>query len=97
MSGEMTRPMLRVAAQQETTQWVIAERAVIGGDPRDVDARIWAVSGLIVRTARAFAWLRVAAEALRRGFAAFIWFWNIPVLGADKTQESHYLRTGRLN
>jgi hypothetical protein len=97
MSNGMTRPMLQVVVQRATTQCVIAERAVIGGDPRGADARIWAVSGLIVRAARASAWLHVAAEALRRGFAAFIWFWNIPVLGADETQESHYLRTGYLN
>lgn len=89
--------MVRVTVQRPAIPCVIAERADIGGDPRGVDARIWAVSGLIVRTARSSAWLYVAAGVLRRGLAAFIWFWNIPVLGADETQESHYLRTGRLN
>jgi hypothetical protein len=58
-----------------------------------VDARIRAATTLIVPTE----WLRAAAGALRRGFAAFIWFWNIPVLGADETPQSRYLRTGRFN
>jgi hypothetical protein len=48
---------------------------------------------LIVPTKR----LRAAAGALRRCFAAFIWFWNIPVLGGDETPQSHYLRTERFN
>ena len=68
MSDEMTRPMLQVAIKRAATQCVTAERAVIGGDPRGANARIWAVSGFTVRTARACAWLHVAAAALRRGF-----------------------------
>jgi hypothetical protein len=97
MSNEMTRPMLQVAVQRAVAQCIVAERAVIGGNSRGVHARVWAGSGLIVWTGRASAWLHVAAEGVRRGFAAFIWFWNIPVLGADETPESRYLRTGRLN
>jgi len=89
--------MLQVAVQRAVIRRVIAERAVIGGDPRGVHAGASAVSSLIVLTARSSKWLHIAAEALRRGLAAFVWFWNIPALGADETQESHYLRTGRLN
>lgn len=93
MSNGISQPMLQVAIQRTAAQCAIAECAIIGRDPRGVDARIWAVFGLIVRAARASARLRAAADVLRRGLTAFIWFWNIPVLGADETQESHYLRT----
>ena len=89
--------MLQVAVQRTAIQYAGAERAVIGGNPRGVDARIWAVSDLIAGIAPTSAWLHVAAAALWPGFAAFIWFWNIPVLGADETRESRYLRTGRFN
>lgn len=33
--------------------------------------------------------------ALDRAFSAFVNFWNIPMLGADETDESRYFRTGR--
>ena len=97
MSNGTSQPVLQVTIQRTAAQWVIAERAIIGGDPRGVDARMSVVFGLIVRAVRASAWLRSTAKVFRRGFTAFIRFWNIPVLGADETQESHYLQTGRLN
>ena len=80
MSNGLSRPQLQV------TQRVNAQRVVVGGIPGGADATISAVFGLVVWTTRASAWLRVATEAIRRGFAAFIWFRNIPVLGSHEMQ-----------
>jgi hypothetical protein len=41
--------------------------------------------------------LWILGSALNRIVLAFVGFWNIPVLGADETDESRYLRTRYFN
>jgi hypothetical protein len=49
---------------------------------------------IVLRRRPAGGWtLRIFGAVLNRIVLAFVGFWNIPVLGAEETDESRYLRT----
>lgn len=81
-----------VVAQRDLARHSIHRRSCQRGQPKTP-----IVSRSAAATARHFTWLQIAGAALKRVLAAFVWFWNIPVLGAEETQESRYLRTARFN
>jgi hypothetical protein len=87
--------MMQIAVQRIGARPVIVRSAVIDGISRAEKASVSAISGSIAWTVRRLAWLRAACGMMKRALAAFVWYWNIPVLGAEETQESRYLRTGR--
>jgi hypothetical protein len=89
--------MMHIAVQRIRARPVIVRRVVIDGISRGEKANLSVISGLVARTVRRLAWLQIACRMMRRGFSTSVWFWNIPVLGAEETQESRYLRTGRFN
>lgn len=89
--------MKQLAAQRVIVQRVFARHAIHRRNGWRRQPRTAVVSRSAVEAARRFAWLQIAGAALKRVFAAFVWFWNIPVLGAEETQESRYLRAGRFN
>jgi len=84
-------------AVQHVAQRVFARHAILRRSRRRGQPKTPAVSRPAAVAARRFPWLRITGAALKRVFAAFVWFWNIPVLGAKESQESRYLRTGRFN
>ncbi len=83
---------LRVVGQRDFTRPAIHRR-----NPRRGQPKTSVVSRSDAATARHFTWLLIAGAALKCVFVAFVSFWSIPVLGAEETQESQYLRTGRFN
>jgi hypothetical protein len=89
--------MMHIAVQRIGARPVIVRIVVIDGIARAEKASVSVIYGSIARTVRRLAWLQIACGMMRRAFSAFVWFWNIPVLGAEETQESRYLRTGRFN
>jgi hypothetical protein len=95
LGGEAT--MTQLAAQRVIAQRVFARHAIHRRSCRRGQPKAPAVSRSAAGAARRFTWLQIAGAALNRVFAAFVWFWNIPVLGAEETRESRYLRTGRFN
>jgi hypothetical protein len=89
--------MMQIAVQRIGARPVIVRSVVIDGISRAEKASISTISGSVARIVRRLVWLRIACGMMKRALSAFVWFWNIPILGAEETQESRYLRTGRFN
>jgi hypothetical protein len=89
--------MMQIAVQRVAARPVVARSAAVDGICRAGKASVSVISGSVAKTVRRLAWLRLAGGAAKGVFSAFFSFWNIPVLGAEETQESRYLRTGRFN
>lgn len=89
--------MTQLAAQRAIAQRIFARHAIHRRCCRRRQPETPAVCRSAAGAARRFTWLQIAGAALYGVLAAFVWFWNIPVLGAEETQESRYLRTGRFN
>lgn len=89
--------MMQISVQRVGARPVAARNAVIDEVSRSGKASVSIVLGSLAQTMQRLAWLRIVGELIKRTFSAFIQFWNIPVLGAEETQESRYLRTGRFN
>lgn len=86
---------MQLATQRVVAQRDFARHAIDRRSCRRRQAQRPAVSGSAAGTVRPR--LQIAGATLKRVFAAIVWFWNIPVLGAEDTQEARYLRAGRFN
>ncbi|MGB6535461.1 MAG: hypothetical protein WBF58_05805 [Xanthobacteraceae bacterium] len=89
--------MTQLAMQHVVAQRVFARHAIHRRSCRRGQPKTPTVSGSAAGAAQRFTWLQIAGAGLKRVFAAFVWFWNTPVVEAEEAQESHYLRTGRFN
>lgn len=89
--------MMQVAVQRIGIRAVIARSVIIDRISRAGKASVSAISGSVALTVGRLTWLWIASGLIKRAFFALVWFWNIPVLGAEETLESRYLRNGRFN
>jgi hypothetical protein len=97
MPPQSEATMTQVAVQRILARRVIARRVANGRNSRVAEVRVSAIPGSVAGTVRDSAWFHLAGGLIKRALASFVWFWNVPILGAEETRESHYLRTQRLN